>query len=124
MIAADTSSLVAYFQGEPGDDCEAIERAMSGQVLVLPPVVATELLSDPKAGPELRDVIVGLPLLEPGPGFFYRAGELRAKLLARKLKARVADALIAQSCIDHRLPLITRDADLKPYAKLAGLRLA
>ena len=124
MIAADTSSLVAYFGGESGDDCEAIDRAMGGQTLFLPPVVATELLSDPKAGPRLRDVIIALPLLEPGPGFFYRAGELRATLLARKFKARIADALIAQSCLDHRLPLITRDADFKPYAKLAGLTLA
>ena len=124
MIAADTSSLIAYFQGESGADVEAIERALSGHVLLLPPVVATELLSDPKAAPVLQNIIFSLPMLATGPGYFYRAGAIRAILLSRKYKARVADALIAQSCIDHRIPLITRDSDFKPFVKLTGLTLA
>jgi len=31
--------------------------------------------------------------------------------------------LIAQSCIDHHVPLITRDGDFRPFARYAGLTL-
>jgi predicted nucleic acid-binding protein len=40
------------------------------------------------------------------------------------LKAKVADALIAQSCIDHDVALITRDRGFRHFAKHCGLRLA
>ena len=33
------------------------------------------------------------------------------------------DALIAQSCIDHGIPLITRDRDFRAFAEAAGLDL-
>jgi predicted nucleic acid-binding protein len=45
-------------------------------------------------------------------------------LLARRLRARLADTLIAQSCIDNDVALITRDADFRHFAKYCGLRLA
>jgi predicted nucleic acid-binding protein len=41
-----------------------------------------------------------------------------------KLRARLPDALIAQSCIDHDVALITRDRDFRYFAKYCGLRLA
>lgn len=46
-----------------------------------------------------------------------------AKLMTKKLRARLADALIAQSCLDHEIPLITRDRDFQNFAKYAGLNL-
>ncbi len=39
MIAADTSSLVAYYRGDKGVDVEKIASAMATGELVLPPVV-------------------------------------------------------------------------------------
>ena len=47
MIAADTSSMVAFLAGDAGDDVEVIQSALDHQQLALPPVVLTELLSDP-----------------------------------------------------------------------------
>jgi predicted nucleic acid-binding protein len=44
-------------------------------------------------------------------------------VLAKRKKARLGDALIAQSCLDHRLPLITRDRDFVAFADAAGLDL-
>jgi len=35
----------------------------------------------------------------------------------------LADTLIAQSCIDYRVPLITRDSDFRHFAKYCGLIL-
>jgi hypothetical protein len=56
-------------------------------------------------------------------GYWERAGLLRAKVLARRRRARLADTLIAQSCLDHDVELIARDRDFGPFAELAGLRL-
>jgi len=55
--------------------------------------------------------------------YWERAGRARAILRKLKLKARTADALIAQSCIDHDVPLLTRDKDFEVYAKHCGLKL-
>jgi predicted nucleic acid-binding protein len=52
----------------------------------------------------------------------HRAGLLRAELLRGILKAQLADCLIAQSCIDHDIPLITYDRDFRHFVH-AGLKL-
>jgi len=36
----------------------------------------------------------------------------------------LADTLIAQSCIDHDVRLVTRDDDFRHFVRLGGLRLA
>jgi predicted nucleic acid-binding protein len=48
---------------------------------------------------------------------------LRAKVLAKRRKARLGDALIAQSCIDRGISLLTRDRDFRAFAESAGLAL-
>src|SRR5215203_1932222 len=122
MIAADTSSFIAFLQGEDGDDVETIQSALDHQQLALPPVVLTELLSDPALPRAVRILLAGLPILDLEPGFWERAGVLRASVLRQK-KTRVADALIAQSCLDQSSPLVTRDADVRHFAAAAGLPL-
>lgn len=54
-------------------------------------------------------------------GFWHRAGKLRASILARKRKARLGDALIAQCCIDADNPLITRDANFQAFSEHLNL---
>ncbi len=124
MIAADTSALVAYFSGDSGQDVDQLGSAMSAGSLVLPPVVVTEILSDPTADPALDADIRLLETLAITDGFWTRAADSRRVLLKHRLKAKIADALIAQSCIDHDVPLITRDRDFRHFAKHCGLRLA
>lgn len=123
MIAADTSSLVAFLEGEDGDDTGVIQSALDHQQLALPPVVLAELLSDPALPRGVRTLLAGLPILDIEPGFWERAGLLRASVLKQKKKARVADALIAQSCLDQSTPLVTRDRDFRHFAQAAGLPL-
>ena len=57
-------------------------------------------------------------------GYWQRAGALRAQVLAKRRKARLGDALIAQSCVDHGIVLLTRDRDFVAFAEAAGLALA
>ena len=123
MIAADTSSMIAFLEGQPGDDADLIQSALDHHQLALPPVVLTELLSDPAIPRPVRTLLAGLPILDFEPGFWERAGVLRASVLKQKKKARVADALIAQSCLDQSTPLVTRDSDFRHFAAAAGLPL-
>jgi predicted nucleic acid-binding protein len=123
MIAADTSTMVAFLEGGEGDDVDLVQSAIDHRQLVLPPVVLSELLSDPLLPENVRGLLRELPLLDIEPGYWDRAGKLRASILRRKRKARVADALIAQSCLDQVTPLVTRDRDFRHFAQAAGLNL-
>jgi len=121
MIAVDTSTWIAFFQNEPGEDVELLDRALNDrQVLMAPPVLA-ELLSDPGISSKVSKTLAELPLIEIRLGFWERAGLLRAKVLARHRKARLGDALIAQSCLDAGIPLLTRDHDFRGFAAVAAL---
>ncbi len=123
MIVFDTSALISYLQGENGWHTQHIENAIDSGAAALPPVVITELLSDSTQQAMVRSFVKKLKTLEPKDGFWERAGLMRAKLKMHKLKARTADALIAQSCIDYHLPLLTLDSDFRNFAKHGGLKL-
>lgn len=123
MIALDTSSLIAYLSGNSGSDVEEVEGALQQKVAVLPPPVLSEILSDPELLPDVAKAIRGIPMLSLTAGYWEKVGLLRAKILAKGLRARLADTLIAQSCLDHDVALITRDADFKHFARLGGLKL-
>jgi hypothetical protein len=121
MIAADTSTWIAFFQGDEGKDIELLDQSLENrQVLMVPPVL-TELLSDPKITADVSKTLSELPLIEILPGFWNRAGALRASVLARRRKARPGDSLIAQSCLDAGIPLLTRDRDFRAFAEAASL---
>ncbi len=123
MIAADTSVLIDYFQGKNNPQTDKLDEVFIHHLLVLPPPVLVEILSDPFLPKKFVDKIEGIPLLEPTKNYWQRAGINRSKLIAKKLKARLADTLIAQSCIDHQVPLITLDTDFKHFVKYCGLVL-
>jgi predicted nucleic acid-binding protein len=116
MIAADTSTWIAFLEGDPGKDTEMLDRALQGKQVLMVPAVLTEILSDPKLPPEISKALSELPLIEVTSGYWQRAGQLRAKVLARRRKARLGDALIAQSCIDRGIALLTRDRDFRVFA--------
>ena len=124
MIALDSSSVIAFFEGEEGADVELVRQAFTSGQAALPPAVLTELLSDPALPADLASRLADLPLLDPGDGFWERAGRLRASVLASGRKARLADTLIAQSCLDHDLALVTRDGDFNIFLRHSTLRLA
>lgn len=123
MICADSSSFVAYIQGERHPDVALLSQALMNRLLVLAHVSVTELLSDPHLPRDRQELVLQLPCLELLPGYWERAGKLRALLIGHKLRPKIADTLIAQSCLDHDVPLITRDQDFKAFQKFAGLRL-
>ncbi len=123
MICLDTSSMIAYLQGLAGKDVTLIDHALLDQVAVFSPVTVTELLSAPNLTSNLRETLLAIPMLSIQEGFWERAGLLRAKVLAKGSKAKLADTLIAQTCLDYQVPLITRDQDFQVFKRLAKLHL-
>ncbi|HVZ68013.1 MAG TPA: PIN domain-containing protein [Rhizomicrobium sp.] len=124
MIATDTSSLVAYLKGQNGVDIDLLDQAAATGQLRLPPIVITEILSDEQSAKLLSGLLPEILPLDLIDGFWARAGAARRILRQEGLKAKTADALIAQSCIDHDVALITRDTDFRHFAKHCGLKLA
>jgi predicted nucleic acid-binding protein len=124
VIAADTSTWVAYLEGSAGADVEALDRALEDRQVVMAPVVLTELLSDPKLPSGIAKTFLEVPLIEIASDYWQRAGALRAKVLAKRRRARLGDALIAQSCIDRGIRLVTRDRDFRAFVEAADLDLA
>ncbi len=123
MITADTSTWVAFLNGTLGDDVLLLKKALQGHQLSMLPVVLTELLSDPNLPPAVAASLMDLPLIEIESGFWQRAGLLWAKVLAKHPRARLADSLIAQLCLDANLSLITRDRDFRSLAEVSSLNL-
>ena len=123
MFCADSSSWIAYLSGESGDDVNLLDSCLHNHFILMAPIVLAELLSDPLLPDEVETHLRSVPVLELMPGFWERAGKTRAELIRRKMKPKLADTLIAQVCIDHNLPLHTRDTGFRPFAKHAGLQL-
>ena len=93
MIAVDSSTLIAYLQKDISRDTEILQRAILEDAVALCPLVITEMTSillDAAA----RELLKKFPRLEFKEGFWERAGESRYRLIGKKLKARVADAVI------------------------------
>lgn len=123
MIAADTSAVLHFLHGFDSPARPAVRHALQAEQLVLPPVVVTELLSTPSPEPELDSLLRAATLLPVVEGYWERAGLTRRTVLAHGLKARLADTLVAQTCIDADIPLIVGDTDFRHFFTLCGLRL-
>ena len=123
MIAADTSTWIAFLEGEPGADTDLLDLALADRQVLMVPAVLTELLSDRKLPSDIARTLSEVPLIEIGTDYWQRAGTLRAKVLGKRRKARLGDALIAQSCMDRGISLLTRDRDFRAFAESAGLAL-
>ena len=123
MIALDSSALIAYLEGLETIAANAAGLVLGERQACLPPVVLSEVLSDPALPANVAGLLKALPTLPVTDGYWERAGELRSRLLAKGLKARLADTLIAQSCLDHGVSLVTQDRDFRHFAKVGKLKL-
>jgi hypothetical protein len=47
VIAADTSTWIAFLEGDAAEDTNLLDRALQDRQVLVPPVVLAELLSDP-----------------------------------------------------------------------------
>ena len=123
MFCADSSCWIPYLAGESGSDVELLDAHLNHPLLVMCPMVLTELISDPLRSDKAKKALLVVPMLDLKAEFWERAGFTRSQLLKQKFKPKLADTLIAQVCIDHNIPLHARDTDFRPFARYAGLQL-
>ncbi|MGH9610060.1 MAG: hypothetical protein ACRD34_10335, partial [Bryobacteraceae bacterium] len=64
MIAADTSTWIAFLQEGIGADAQLLDRALADRQVLMVPAVLTELLSDPKLDSEVARTLSALPMIE------------------------------------------------------------
>lgn len=121
-IAIDASSFRRYLDGVDAPDTRAVIQAIVTGEAALPPVALAELLSDPNSAPDAVAEVESVAIVPIKRGFWHRAGFMRATLIRAKLKPRLPDTLIAQSCIDYGIPLITNDGGFRQFASF-GLKL-
>jgi predicted nucleic acid-binding protein len=123
LIVADSSVLIPWAEGHVTAKTDLLNYHMQQKTLRVAPVSITELLSTRDLRPEIRLVAETLDLLELRDGYWARAGMLRGRCLAAGRRARLADALIAQACLDADLPLLTDDKDFGIFQAIGDLRL-
>ena len=124
MYAVDSSTFIAYLRGESAPDTSFVKKHITSMEIALPPAVITEVLSNKETRHLVESQVRRLYQLSIDDDYWYSASALRASVLAKSYKARIPDTLIAQSCIDHDVPLITRDNDFRHFAEIGGLKLA
>ena len=124
MISADSSSLIAYLEGQITPDTDAIADALQAVELVLAPPVLVELMGKADTIAAYDSIATKAALLPLTDGYWLRARETRRLILSKGLRARALDTLIAQCCIDADVPLIARDPDFRHFARWCGLKVA
>jgi predicted nucleic acid-binding protein len=123
LIVADSSVLIPWAEGLVTAQTDLLDQHIAQGTLRVVPVSITELLSAPNLRPEVRLVAETLDMLELQDGYWARAGLLRGRCLAAGRRARLADVLIAQACLDADLPLLTNDTDFEVFQLIGGLKL-
>ena len=123
MIVADTSTWINFYQGKKLREVELLGEALQAKILFMSPPVLSELLASKTLSKEDKQNLIGLPRLEILAEYWERVGFLRHALIAKGLKARTMDCLIAQSCLDHKAKLISNDEDFRHFSSM-GLKLA
>jgi len=89
MIAADTSTWIAFLENAAGQDTQLLERALKDRQVLMIPAVLTELLSDPVLSSGAAEALEEIPMIDIQSGYWQRAGLLRAKVLSKGRKARL-----------------------------------
>ena len=122
MIAADSSIWVAYLQQERAPDLQLFHNTLITGDYFIPPAIIAELCSASNSTAFLKQIdLNAVPMVDGA--FWRRAGSLRNVVRSKGFKANMGDALVAQSCIDHNVPLLTRDMDFRHFEKHCGLKL-
>lgn len=124
MLVVDTSSWISYFRGASTD---LFDSALQNGSVLLPPLVAAELLSASNVGAKQRDAlrqfVLSVQLCATPVEHWIAVGELRAALARRGITVSTPDAHVAQCARDYRAELMSDDAVFTRIAGYAGLRV-
>jgi tRNA(fMet)-specific endonuclease VapC len=122
-VVVDTSVWIDFFRGR---SLPAIEQALADGAVVLPPIVAAELVSGarrPEDRARIEDLLRELPLHETPLDHWIRVGRLRLRLREKGISVSTPDAHIAQCALDLHAVLFTRDAVFRRIGAVTGLQV-
>jgi predicted nucleic acid-binding protein len=123
LVGIDASSFARFLEGIHDWDTRLVGLALRDLTATVAGVVVTELLSRPELKAGSRSIVLTVPVLRLKPDYWVRAASLRRDLLLIGANAKIPDVLIAQTCLDYRIPLITYDSGFRRFEP-AGLILA
>jgi len=124
MVLVDTTVWIDLLRAIDTRAVRMLRRLLDEGRVVTTPVVVQEVLqgaSGPAALLRLRGHFLTLPMVEPLPGGLTHAGagELYARCRWQGLTPRSPhDCLIAQTAIDHAVPLLHDDRDFHALARV------
>ena len=122
-VVVDTSVWIELFAGRP---VPVLEEALRQGLVVLPPIVAAELISGARRARDqaaIRNLLAELPLHETPLAHWIRVGDLRRRLAGHGVSVSTPDAHVAQCALDHGALLLSRDAVFIRIAEASELRV-
>jgi predicted nucleic acid-binding protein len=119
---------LALRRDEPASspETEALKRALEIGSVVTTGLVLQELLQGfpkPQAHAQITALFAALPMLVPNRDDHVRAAEIRNLCRRKGIQVGTIDALFAQLCVHHGLPMLTTDRDFDRVAELAQMPL-
>jgi predicted nucleic acid-binding protein len=129
-VFVDTSVWSLALRRSPPPRVPEVELLVSylqqGDLVVTTGIVLQELLQGFQ-GPKAKRAIIKdfslLPMITPDIEDHIEAAELRNRCRRKGVQIGTIDALIAQLCIRHELPLLTTDQDFRAVSRHCPLSL-
>ena len=122
-VVVDTSVWIDLLAGRPAP---ALQQSLQQGLVVLPPIVAAELISGaqrPADRRAIRDLLAEIPLHETPLEHWIGVGELRRRLAGRGLSVSTADAHVAQCALERDAVLLSRDVVFDRIAEMSNLKV-
>ena len=129
-VFVDTSVWSLALRRSPPSHVPEVDLLVSyleqGDLVVTTGIVLQELLQGFQ-GPKAKTAIIKefslLPMITPVIEDHIEAAELRNRCRRKGVQIGTIDALIAQLCVRHELPLLTTDRDFKAVSRHCPLPL-
>jgi predicted nucleic acid-binding protein len=128
MIVVDSSTWADFFNGALTPHVERLDAALHEEEdLAILPIIITEVLQGFRAERSFQQaqrVLSALPVIEPTVDCHVRAARLFRSLRKAGITVRGAiDCIIAQTCLDLNVELLSPDGDFEHIARHTSLRL-
>ncbi len=128
MIIVDSNTWADFFNGFESPHVERLTTALEEEAdLAVLPIIVTEVLQGFRTDAgfrRARAVLVPLAVIEPTLDCHVRAAQLFRRLRGAGVTVRGAvDCVIAQTCLDLDVTLLSPDTDFERIAVHTPLRL-
>lgn len=128
-MLVDTSVWIDYFNGHPSPQADRLAEAIDGiETIIVPDIVLTEILLGLRTESEAERIADLLSAFDAAPSL-TRDDHIEAAAIYRQCRGKgltirsLIDCLIAQICLRHRIPLLSKDRDFQAIARCRELTL-